>query len=44
MIRTATRLKAKVRNLSGSDSGKAQMLIRNFVMERFLERIALSRY
>ena len=44
MIRTAIRLKAKVRNLSGSDSGKAQMLIRNVVMERFLERIALSRY
>ena len=44
MIRTATQLKAKVKNLSGGDSKKAQTLIRNFIMERFLERIALSRY
>lgn len=44
MIHTATQLKAKVRNLSGGDSRKAQVLIRNFVMERFLERIALSKY
>ena len=44
MIKTATQLKAKVRNLSGSDSQKAQTLIRNFFMERFLERIVLSPY
>lgn len=44
MIHTATQLKAKVRNLSGGDSKKAQVLIRNFVMERFLERITLSKY
>lgn len=44
MIRTATQLKAKVRNMSGGDSTKAQTLIRNFIMERFLERIALSPY
>ena len=44
MIRTATQLKAKVKNLSGGNSKKAQTLIRNFIMERFLERIALSRY
>ena len=44
MIRTAIQLKAKVRNLSGGDSKKAQTLIRNFIMERFLERIALSQY
>lgn len=43
MIKTATQLKAKIRNLSGSDSQKAQTLIRNYVMERFLERMALSR-
>ena len=42
MIRTATQLKAKVRNLSGGDSKKAQTLIRNFIMERFLERIAVN--
>ena len=44
MIRTATQLKAKVRNLSGSDSNKALMLFRNYFMQRFLERIAKSEY
>jgi len=44
VIKTSTQLKAKVRNLSGSDSTKAQTLIRNFIMERFLERISLSEY
>ncbi len=44
MIHTATQLKAKVRTLSGGNSTKAQTLIRSFIMERFLERIALSRY
>ena len=44
MIKTATQLKAKVRNLSGGDSTKAQTLIRNFIMERFLERITLSQH
>lgn len=41
MIGTSTQLKAKIRNISGGDSAKAQTLIRNYVMERFLERIAL---
>lgn len=44
MIKTATQLKAKIRNLSGGDNDRARMLIRNFVMERFLERVALSPY
>ena len=44
MIKAATQLKAKVRNLSGGDRQKAQTLIRNFMMERFLERIVLSQY
>ena len=44
MIRTATQLKAKIRNLSGGDNDRARVLIRNFVMERFLERVALSPY
>ena len=44
MIRTATQLKAKIRNLSGGDNNRARILIRNFVMERFLERVALSQY
>lgn len=44
MIRNATQLKAMVRNLSGSDSNKALMLIRNYFMQRFLERITQSEY
>ena len=44
MIKAATQLKAKVRNLSGGNSRTAQTLIRIFMMERFLERIALSQY
>lgn len=44
MIKTAMQLKAKVRILSGGDSQKAQTLIRNFIMERYLERVALSPY
>lgn len=44
MIRTSKQLKDKVRNLSHSNSMIAQTLIRNFMMERFLERIALSKY
>ena len=44
MIRTAMQLKAKVRNISGGDSQKAQAIIRLYVMEHFLERLAVSRY
>ena len=44
MIRTATQLKALVKNKSGGDSNKAQTIIRCYMMERFLERIALSAY
>ena len=44
MIRTSTQLKAKIRNLSGGDNDRAKVLIRNFAMERFLERVALSQY
>lgn len=43
-VKTATQLKAKIRNLSGGDNERAKMLIRNFVMERFLERVSLSKY
>lgn len=44
MIRTSTQLKAMVRNKSHGDNAKAMTLIRNFVMERFLERMSLSKY
>lgn len=44
MIKSAIGFKAKVRNLSKGDSKVAQTLIRIFFMERFLERISLSKY
>ena len=44
MIKTSRQLKDKVRNMARGDSAKAQLLIRNYGMERFLERVSLSRY
>ena len=44
MIRTSRQLKAFVRNLSKGNSTQAQIIIRNYIMERFLERISLSEY
>ena len=44
MIKTAKQLKALVQNRTKGNSGKAQLLIRNFMMERFLERVSLSKY
>ena len=44
MIHTSRQLKDLVRNMSGGDSTKAQIIIRNYVMERFLERLSLSPY
>lgn len=44
MIKTPRQLKDKIKNMSGGNSMRAQTLIRNYIMERFLERIALSEY
>lgn len=44
MIETSTQLKALVRNRSGGNSLRAQMIIRSYVMERFLERLSRSRF
>ena len=44
MIHTSRQLKALVRNLSKGSSTKAQIIIRNYVMERFLERLSVSPY
>lgn len=44
MIHTSRQLKALVRNMSKGNSAKAQVIIRNYVMERFLERLSLSPY
>lgn len=44
MIKTARQLKDLIRNLSKEKAADAQLLIRNYMMERFLERISLSAY
>lgn len=44
MIKTARQLKDLIRNLSREKSVDAQILMRNYMMERFLERISLSEY
>lgn len=38
------RVKDLIKNLAKGDSGKAQLLQRRYVMERFLERVSASRY
>lgn len=44
IVKTSRQLKDKISVLSGNDSKKAQTLIRKYIMERFLARIASSRY
>ena len=44
MIKTAKQLKDRIRNLSKENAADAQILMRNYMMERFLERISLSEY
>lgn len=44
MIKTARKLKDLIRNLAREKSADAQILMRNYMMERFLERISLSEY
>lgn len=44
MIKTARQLKDLIRNLSREKSADAQLLMRNYMMERLLERISLSAY
>ena len=44
MIHTPKQLKDLVRNLSKGNSMQAQILIRNYMMERFLERLSRSPY
>lgn len=44
MIKTAKQLKDLIRNLSKMKSADAQILMRNYMIERFLERISLSKY
>jgi predicted nucleotidyltransferase component of viral defense system len=44
VIKTSKQLKDLIRNLSKQKSADAQILLRNYMMERFLERISLSEY
>lgn len=44
MIKTAKQLKDLVRNLAKKNSSDAQLLMRNYMLERLLERISLSPY
>ena len=44
MIKTARQLKDWMRNLSREKSADAQLVMRNYMMERFLERLTQSEY
>lgn len=44
MIKTSRQLKDLIRNMAKDKSADAQVLLRNYMMERFLERISLSEY
>ena len=44
MIYTSTQLKALVRNKAQGDSNKSLVIIRKYIMERFLERLSISKY
>jgi predicted nucleotidyltransferase component of viral defense system len=43
-VKTSNQLKAHIRNLSKAKNVEAEVLLRNFMLERFLERIAVSQY
>ena len=42
MIKTAWQLKDRIRNLAKNKSADAQILMRNYMMERFLEIIVID--
>lgn len=44
MIKTSKQLKDLIRNYARKNSADAQILMRNYMMERFMERISLSEY
>ncbi len=44
MIKTSKQLKTLVHNQSHGSSVKAQIIFRNYIMERFLERVSISQY
>ena len=44
MMKSATAVKAKIKNKAGGSSDKSQIMIRIYLMERLLERVSLSKY
>lgn len=44
MIKSATAIKARIKNKAGGDSDKAQIMLRIYMMERLLERVSVSKY
>ena len=44
MIKTSRQLKDLIRNMSKETAVNAQILLRNYMMERLLERISVSKY
>ncbi|MDR0569949.1 MAG: nucleotidyl transferase AbiEii/AbiGii toxin family protein [Clostridiales Family XIII bacterium] len=43
-MKTSTQLKALIRNLSKAKNVEAEIILRNFMLERFLERVSASEY
>jgi len=43
-MKTSTQLKALLRNLSKKSSIGSEILLRNFMLERFLERVSISEH
>lgn len=43
-MNTATQLKALIRNLSKDKGINSQILLRNYMLEKLLERISVSKY
>ena len=41
MIKSATAVKAKIKNKAGGNSDKSQIMLRIYLMERLLERVSL---
>ena len=44
MMKSATAVKAKIKNKTGGNSDKSQIMLRIYLMERLLERVSLSKY
>lgn len=43
-MKTSTQLKALIRNLSRQKNVEAEIILRNFMLERLLERVSISKY